>query len=387
MTRPLSGIAARWDALVIGAGPAGAIAARGLARAGHSVLLVERSSWPRNKVCGSCLGGVALGVLDEAGLGGLIPACGARPLTAFELHARHRSATLHLPRGSVLSRSVLDAALVGEAARAGAVFLPEVTAITGPVRGNRRDVTLRRGIEQLTVRASVVLVAAGLGAESAHAGEMPRALVDGTARIGAGVTLDDDSTDYPAGTIYMACGTDGYVGVVRTETGELDIAAALDPAAIRTAGGIGALVNTILEETGLAVPAGLVAAAWRGTPPLTRSRTRLGAERLLLAGDAAGYVEPFTGEGIGWALASGHAVVPFAQRAIAGWQARLLSDWEAQYSSLIRPRQAVCRVLRSLLRHPALVRTGLDLLHRAPVLARPVIQHLNRALPVAAATR
>ena len=49
-----------WDVLVIGAGPAGAVAAREVARRGARVLLADRSAFPRGKVCGCCLNGSAL---------------------------------------------------------------------------------------------------------------------------------------------------------------------------------------------------------------------------------------------------------------------------------------------------------------------------------------
>ena len=55
-----------WDAVVVGAGPAGSMAALGLARAGAAVLLVDRATFPRPKVCGCCLNGAALAALRSA---------------------------------------------------------------------------------------------------------------------------------------------------------------------------------------------------------------------------------------------------------------------------------------------------------------------------------
>ena len=59
-----------YDAVVIGAGPAGGIAALGLARAGRRVLLVDKQRFPRAKVCGCCLNASAVATLREAELGG-----------------------------------------------------------------------------------------------------------------------------------------------------------------------------------------------------------------------------------------------------------------------------------------------------------------------------
>src|SRR5579875_1062956 len=88
-----------WDAVVIGAGPAGAMAARELAVGGAHVLLVERRDFPREKVCGGCLNGHALAVLRSAGLEGLPGCTEGVPLRSFRLGVRGRSARLDLPAG------------------------------------------------------------------------------------------------------------------------------------------------------------------------------------------------------------------------------------------------------------------------------------------------
>ena len=77
-----------WDAIVVGAGPAGAMAARELARTGISVLLVDRARFPRYKVCGGCLNPRALRLLRKAGLGGLMARLGAVPLTKLRVGYR-----------------------------------------------------------------------------------------------------------------------------------------------------------------------------------------------------------------------------------------------------------------------------------------------------------
>jgi flavin-dependent dehydrogenase len=67
----------RWDIDVIGAGPAGAVAARQLARHDFDVLLVDKLPFPRDKVCGCCVNAAALRVLRRAGLGSSTPLMGA----------------------------------------------------------------------------------------------------------------------------------------------------------------------------------------------------------------------------------------------------------------------------------------------------------------------
>ncbi len=113
-----------WDAAVVGAGPAGAVAARELARRGRSVLLIDKATFPRWKVCGCCLNGSALDTLAAVGLGDLPARCGAVPLERVRLEAGGRGAELPLPGGVALSREAFDAALVRAAVAAGVAFLP-----------------------------------------------------------------------------------------------------------------------------------------------------------------------------------------------------------------------------------------------------------------------
>ena len=77
-----------WDALVIGAGPAGSVTARELARRGRRVLLVDRATFPRSKVCGGCLNGAAIRTLERLGLGRVLE--GALPLDDAPCRGRGR---------------------------------------------------------------------------------------------------------------------------------------------------------------------------------------------------------------------------------------------------------------------------------------------------------
>src|SRR5262249_1926756 len=74
-----------WDVLVVGAGPAGTMAARELAQRGAAVLLVDRAAFPRWKVCGCCLNHRALSTLEAAGLGEMVRRCGAVPLDDVQI--------------------------------------------------------------------------------------------------------------------------------------------------------------------------------------------------------------------------------------------------------------------------------------------------------------
>lgn len=91
----------KWDAIVIGAGPAGAFCAFQLASAGKKVLLLDKAHFPRPKVCGCCLNQSAYRVLQRAGLDGIFVSNGAVPLSSLELFDGAASATMQIT-GSLL---------------------------------------------------------------------------------------------------------------------------------------------------------------------------------------------------------------------------------------------------------------------------------------------
>jgi flavin-dependent dehydrogenase len=91
-------------------------------------------------------------------------------------------------------------------------------------------------------------------------------------------------------------------------------------------------------------------------------------------GDAAGYVEPFTGEGMAWAVASAAALAPIAAR---DWHPGLAREWEAAHRRVLGRRQLGCRVIAKALRFPRLTRLAVRVLSTFPALARPVVAAIN----------
>jgi flavin-dependent dehydrogenase len=350
------------------------MAARQLAIQGRQVLLVEKSPLPRAKVCGGCLGGAALDALEDVGLGDLPSNCGGVQLSRMQLASGGRVAQIKIGRRIAVSREAFDAALVREATQAGAVLYAETSgSLKLPVESDARGLELRNHDRVTTVRARAVIVATGL-AKSPPEFEtqtMQRS------RIGLGAILDDASTYAEPDTLSMACDASGYVGIAPVEEGRLDVAAAVDAAALSAAASPGKLVAEILTNAGLPLPANLDAAEWRGTPPLTRQTRPLGAERCLLIGDAASYVEPFTGEGIGWALQSAVLACSLLTNRFDAWDPELPARWKRLHDRAFGRHQRDCRRIVQLLRNKTVRTVVLWSLRRAPILARPVVRRLD----------
>ena len=352
--RPLH-ISPCWDVVVVGAGPAGALAAHGLASRGVRVLLVEQRLFPRWKVCGACLSPQALAALKTAGLGNLVAAQGGLPLERLQLGVAGLVSPLALGAGRVLSRSRLDQALLEAAVAVGATVMTGTRAVLGAAATGLepdREVVLQKGTTRWSVSAKVVLIAAGLSHRAIDNEAEISTSIEPHSRIGAGCVLPGEAAELPPGVLQMAVGHGGYVGLVRVESGEINLACAFDRPMLGSGGGAALLCQKILAEAGFATLPGLKESAWQLTAALSRHTIPLAGHRLLLLGDAAGYVEPFTGEGMGWALTSSLAALPLVLRGLENWDGAIETEWRRLHRRWVAQKQKSCRVLAVVLRHP-----------------------------------
>lgn len=368
-----------FDVLVIGAGPSGSVAAGQLAIGGARVLLVDRAKFPRDKVCGCCVNAAAVNVLAAIGLGDIFKRHHAIPLQRFDWRRGRRVVQLPLTGGYSLARSTLDAALIEHAVSVGAEFRDQTSAIHTTIIRDTRSVLLRQDGYESNVVAGCVIDASGLG--SALAGLEPsiQTTIEPQSHMGLSAVVPACPKAIEPGVIYMADGPHGYVGVVRLESNRMDIAAAVSPTFLRSQPNVAAAIETMFSQADFEGIADLDQLTWQGTPLMTRRRSPPAAERLLLVGDAAGYVEPFTGEGIAWAVATGVAVAPHARAMMQGDVTRAAQAWQADYRRLLHARQKRCRQLTHMLRGRFAPAGVMQLLRLFPSLASPVVRSMSRS--------
>lgn len=401
----------RFDAVVVGAGVAGAALAASLARAirasrairesreipesqanTRSVLLLERQPFPREKTCGGCLHREGLAVLDRLGLAHAVPA-DAPVVCAATVWAGGRPTRVPSRHGRVVNRAPFDAALVAQAIASGAVFRDGVTArAIEPLNGNGNgiantaDETFPWSIDTGThrIRARVVAAADGLGGSSLKRVPGFELARTPASRIGLGATASPGpDAALPPGEVAMLVSAHGYLGLTRLgpkPDAPVDLAAAADPGFVREAGGPGPAAAKLAEAAG--APAAFArwareAPRWRATPPLTCRRGRLAAPGLRVLGDAGGYLEPFTGEGMAWALQDAEAAAEALHRVLldGGETPLRAAAWEARQRRRIAARQRRCRAVAAVLRRPALTRPVLA----GASLAAPLLQRRRAA--------
>lgn len=382
----ISAIGQDWDIIIIGAGPAGAFAANLLTGSGKQILLVDKASWPRTKVCGCCINTAALTLLKSNGLSESIAQLGGIPLQSLELHEGSKRVNVALPGGISLSRSAFDKALVDAAMSKGITFLPSISAqieaaqLPSNPHPDYRSVVLNSQGQKRLVTGKVIVVADGLSGRSLELLPEFACKAQAQSRFGCGTIIDDAPDFYQAGHIYMACTDNGYAGLVRLEDGRVDVAAAIDHNYSRAQGGAASAVIQILKESHLPVPPALANNQWSGTEPLTRKRSRIASNRIFVIGDACGYAEPFSGEGIAWALTSAAACAPIVKTALHSWTDSLSDRWQRQHRQMMRPRHKRCQAIGQGLRRRYVRRVAMPLLAALPDVAAAIVRQIVKPI-------
>jgi flavin-dependent dehydrogenase len=366
-----------WDVVVVGAGLAGIVAAMESHRQGLNTLLLDKQHYPRDKVCGGCMNAVALAQLEALGCADLPDRFGALRIDRFVMGLEGRQIRLDLPTGRALSRRTFDAALLSEALKRRLCFMPGVSVQDAGCSDTHRQLKLKHSQHTGIIQARWVVAADGLGGR--YTGGLAGCQSQTRPSAYQGVATEvQDVCDYDPGTIHMACHGKAYVGLVRQENHRLHLAAAVHPETLRQSGSPAGLMRQVLAQTGWPVPTDLEDATFQGTPYLTTRRRPVALERVFLVGDAAGYIEPFTGEGMAWALLGGRTVAGLLPNAVSAqdWRAAA-SAWNRDYDQTLVRRQAVCHWTTRTLRHPRLTQGIVALLSRLPGLARPLVQTIN----------
>jgi flavin-dependent dehydrogenase len=313
-----------FDVIVCGAGPAGAVAATVLARGGARVLLLDRAAFPRDKLCGDTINPGTLAILRRLGMTAFEPsAITVDGMTVTgERGVRVRCAYGGAARGLAIVRKDLDAALAGHAVDAGARF-EERVLVRGPLvddaGGERRVrgvIVAGRDGRDVRIPAPIVIAADGRRSRLAVAlalARQPRR----PRRWAVGAYFADVTGLTSFGEMHVRRGR--YLGVAPLPSGLANVCLVVsrqdgldDPAALLLAAirGDAELRDRFTAARMIAPPAVL--------GPLAVDAAVPGAPGLLLAGDAAGFIDPMTGDGLRFAVRGGELAGDVALAAIAG---------------------------------------------------------------------
>lgn len=374
-----------WDVIVAGGGPAGAVAATILARSGLRVLIVDRARFPRDKLCGDSFNPGALSVLRRLKLAGWIESHGVPVegmLLTGPLGLRCEGRYPRSMRGRTAMRRDVDYWLLGEAVRAGAEFEDGVSACRTIVDHNSKlspsgrvtgvVLRLKPGAE-ISVRARVVIAADGRRSPLASGLGLIAPSVE-PRRWAIGAYFADVADRLPLGEMHIR--TREYLGVAPLPSGLTNVC----------------LVSPVENLKGMNDPERILRAAIDRdeclrdrfaharivAPPVVLGPLGMiargaGSPGLLLAGDAAGFIDPVTGDGLRFAfrgaelaaetalemLASGN---PCGHLALAARRQRAFG-WKWRFN----------RALRHIIDSPFATRTVERMASAAPALVQSLV--------------
>jgi menaquinone-9 beta-reductase len=367
------------EVLIAGAGPAGSVAATVLARAGLRVLLVDRARFPRDKLCGDSLNPGTLALLARLGLRERLDREGLRidgmvvtGQTSVQVRGDY-PAGVH---GLTLSRRALDQILLESAVAAGAQV--ELGArVAGPLFDDAASGRVVRG---------AVIEARGRRVR------IPAALTIGADGRRSTLAFSTGLASHPLRPRRWAVGA-YFEGVTGLEPrGEMHVRAHHYVGVAPLPGGLANVCLVTAERRGFDRPAELLERVVASDPLLahrfTRARrvtaaislgplavdvTTAGMPGLLLAGDAAGFIDPMTGDGMRFAvqgaMLAAAAALRFMEEPSLRAHVRLLHERRRHFRSKMRFNRA----LRALVASPAGVRAGAVAAFATPTLLRRIV--------------
>jgi len=349
------------DLLVVGGGPAGLAVAAAGARRGLDVLLVERRGLPADKACGEGLLPESVRALQELGALDHLDRARCAPFRSIRWVSEDGSAAeaaLPAPGGLGVRRLALSAALVARARELGAE-VRERTSLAGHRIEPGGAVGVLEGGE--VVRARLLVAADGLASPVRDRQGLGRA-ARGRRRFGLrrhfAVAPWSDAVE-----VHFSAGAEAYLTPVGPA--EVGLAFLFEDGVAPDYPGLlerfPALARRLAGAASTSPPA--------GAGPLRRRATARTADRLLLAGDAGGYVDAVTGEGLSLALSGAWMLGEMLPEALArGASREALRPWERAVGSRYRRYALVTALVLALARRPRLRRRALAFLAARPEL-------------------
>jgi geranylgeranyl reductase family protein len=369
------------DVIVAGGGPAGAAVSIFLRQAGHDVLLLDAARFPRDKICGEGVSPEGWRLLEALGA--------AKSVRALQPHAL-RGMTLVSPDGTsfagdygprrepgfAIRRCALDQTLLGRARDVG-VEIREGWRVTDLVLegGRVSGVVAENGGTTVALRARLVVGADGRRSRVARRlgflREHPRLRKFAVRGYWEGVEGLQEH-----GEMHVVAG--GYCGIAPLTSTSANVTFVLD--ARDMAGAAGDLEGFYRRELGNRWPrlrerldAARLLDAPRSIGPLALEARRVSAPHTVLIGDAAGFYDPFTGEGVTLALRSAEIAAEVAHRALVDGRLDDLGAYESRRREATRHKFLLNRLIQRIVSWPELSNLVARRLRRRPDLADQLV--------------
>lgn len=376
------------DVVVIGAGPAGAASALFLHHAGHRVLLLDQSGFPRDKVCGEFISPAADFILDELGILPAIEALSPVRLKGITISAyEENEISIDYPptdRMDSLSipRVTLDNLLLGQARVAGV------------------DIRLHHKVDDLLFEEGSVVGVTGFDDQKARFEFRARVVVDAGGRNCISLRRLDlkspgnnkialaahwQGVHLPRAQCYMHISPPGYTGISQVGKDLANVVLVVDRADLKGEDLQDFYMQAVLKnkKRKVLLDGGAPVERPRTVESLAYSVKPVPCAGLALVGDAMGFIDPFTGEGIYLALESARIAARVIHKALGqdGFTIDRLRHYERLRSTEFDKKFQLSRILQVLIYRPHMCNWVIKVLSKNPSLAETLLGVIGDYIP------
>jgi len=361
-----------WDVAVVGAGPAGATTAYLLARQGHRVALLDRQHFPRPKACAEYLSPGVRRVLEDIGLETQVLR-GARQVSGMDVISPSGkilrlsySQSGRAECAASLPRHTFDEALVRAAVDAGAQLHEGFVAHAvmrddGRVRGVMGSTSGR----SMQFRAPVTVVADGHRSTTSRSLGMAR-VPRWPFRMGLVAHAEGVALDGSYGQMHVT--REGYCGIAPLPGGLFNVAMVVPVSALkRSRLSVASFFDAWIarhERLHAVLSGARLVSPVRGVAPIGSRASHASAPGALLVGDAAGFFDPFTGEGIYRALRGAQLAAETAEIVLSVPDTVDFSMYDRLRTREFRRKSAVTALVQVFVQHPAALDYAISRLRR-----------------------
>jgi len=351
----------RFDAAIVGAGPAGSSAAIFLARRGYSVALIDKAVFPRDKLCGDFLNPAGWKLFERLGVRDDLLAAAHEKIESFHVSTPAAEAVIPFPErdgarvfGLGITRRIFDHLLVQRVVGTGATLF-EGCKLKAVERYDGGWILQAEGAED---KLYARLLVAADGRNSWTARRLGVAGLDAAAGKFVGLQINLTGYRGARGEIQIHLFPGGYAGLMGMPGGSANLAFAIARDLVQK-NSVDYLLESHLKQNPHlkdALAGSAIDGEVRSAYPLEFVPRRAVGDGFLLAGDAVRVTEPVTGEGVFFALKTGELAAEAADRAFTRGDltANGLAPYVASCRRALARREGVNRLIRALVYRPRL---------------------------------